>query len=382
MELSLVEISKSALIHNIKTFRKLVGKDVVLGVAVKADAYGHGMIECAKIFEKNARPNRYGRGVDYLCVNALFEAKELRKSGIKSPILIMGYTPLSDLDRVIKSKCDLVVYNKETVKALGKLDKEVNVHLKIETGNHRQGIDLKDLPEILVLLNRYKKIQVTGVSTHFANLEDRINHQYALYQLKEFKKAIRMIEEGGHAPHYRHCASTAAVILLPEAHFNFVRVGIGAYGLWPSDKTLKAAERAGIKVALKPALTWKTIVSQVKEVQKGSLIGYGCTYEMPKDGRIAVIPVGYYDGYVRALSSKGFVLIKGKKAPVVGRVCMNMIMVDITDIPDIKLEDEVVLIGRQGKNQITAEAVGEWSGTINYEVTTRTNEHVPRLVKS
>ncbi|MBU0578312.1 alanine racemase [Patescibacteria group bacterium] len=371
MELSWVEISKAALIHNIKTFRKLLGKDVVLGVAVKANAYGHGMIECAKIFEKN--------GADYLCVNALFEAEELRKAGLKSPILIMGYTPLSDLGRVIKLKCDLVVYNKETIKALGKVDKKVNVHLKIETGNHRQGIRLEDLPGILKLLDQCKKIQVAGISTHFANLEDRINHQYALYQLKEFKKAIRMIEEGGHAPRYRHCASTAAAILLPEAHFNFVRIGIGAYGLWPSEKTLNAAERAGINITLKPALTWKSIVSQVKEVKKGSLIGYGCTYEMPRNGRIAVIPVGYYDGYVRALSSKGFVLIKGEKAPVLGRICMNMIMVDITDIPDVKLEDEVVLIGRQGKNQITAEDIGEWSGTINYEVTTRIGERILRI---
>jgi len=373
MELSWVEISKSALAHNIKSFRKLIGKDKVLGVAVKANAYGHGLLECARIFLK--------AGADYLCVNAVFEAEELRKAGVKSPILIMGYTPLSDLKKVVQLKCDLVVYNEETIKALGKLGRKADVHLKIETGNHRQGIRLEDLPKISADLNRYKNINVAGISTHFANLEDRINHQYALYQLKEFKKAIRLIEEDGHAPHYRHTASTAATILLPEAHFNFVRVGIGAYGLWPSEKTKKAAKRAGLDIRLKPALTWKSIVAQIKEVKKGSLVGYGCTYEMPRNGRIAVIPVGYYDGYVRALSSRGQVLINGKKAPVIGRVCMNMIMVDVTDISDVKLEDEVVLIGRQGKEQITAEDIGEWSGTINYEVTTRIGERIPRLIK-
>ncbi len=368
MELSWVEISKSALTHNIKTFRKLIGKGKVLGVAVKANAYGHGMVEVAKVFLK--------AGADYLCVNAVFEAEELRKAGIKSPILIMGYTPLSDLKKVVQMKADLIVYNEETIKALGKLDKKVNVHLKIETGNHRQGITLDDLPKVSKDLKKYKKIQVAGISTHFANLEDRINHQYALYQLKQFKKAIHLIEADGHAPHFLHCASSAAAILLPEAHFNFVRIGIGAYGLWPSEKTEKAAARAGINITLKPALTWKSVVAQVKEVKKDSLIGYGCTYQMPKDGRIAVIPVGYYDGYVRALSGRASVIIRGKRAPVIGRVCMNLIMVNITHIPDVKLEDEVILLGKG----ITAEELGEWSKTINYEVTTRIGERILRSI--
>ena len=373
MELSWVEISKSALVHNLKTFRKLVGKDVVLAPAVKANAYGHGMIECAKIFEKN--------GADYLCVNAFFEAKALRKAGIKIPILIIGYTPLSDLKAVTQLGVELIVYNLETVKALGELGKKVKIHLKIETGNHRQGIGLRDLPAFTSLIKRHPHIQVVGISTHFANLEDRINQEYALYQLKQFNKAIHSLEKEGLAPRFRHCANTAATILLPEAYFNFVRTGIGNYGLWPSEKTELAAKRAGIKITLKPALTWKTVVAQIKEVKKGSLIGYGCTYKMPKNGRIAVLPVGYYDGFVRLLSNRGHVLIRGKKADVLGRVCMNMIMVDVSRIPDIKLEDEVVLIGKQGKERIIAEQIAELSQTINYEVTTRINERIPRIFK-
>lgn len=367
MELTTVEINKSALSHNIRTFRKLVGKDKVLGVAIKANAYGHGLVGCAKEFLK--------AGADYLCVNAVFEAEKLRKAGIKSPILIMGYTPLSDLKKIAQLKADLIIYNEETIKVLGKLDKKVNVHLKIETGNHRQGIKLEDLPKISADLKKYKNIQVAGISTHFANLEDRINHQYALYQLKQFKKAIHLIESDGHAPRFLHCASSAAAILLPEAHFNFVRVGIGAYGLWPSEKTKMAAKRAGINITLKPALTWKSVIAQVKDVKKNSLVGYGCTYQMPKDGRIAVIPVGYYDGYVRALSGRGEVLIRGKRAPVIGRVCMNLIMINVTDIPNVKLEDEVVLLGKG----ISSEELGKWSRTINYEVTTRIGEGIKRL---
>ena len=370
MELTWVEISKEALTSNIKAFRRLVGRDVQLGVAVKGNAYGHGLIESSKVILK--------AGADYLCINALYEAKALRNAGITTPILLIGYTPLSDLKQALQLKCELTVYNIETLQALGKLKKPARCHLKIETGNHRQGVRPEDLPKVLAEFKKHPTLKMAGLSTHFANLEDRINHKYALYQLKEFRKAYRTLEEKGHAPHYRHCANTAAAILLPEAHFNFVRVGIGAYGLWPSDKTLKAAAHAGIDLALTPALTWKTVVAQVKEVNQGALVGYGCSYEMPRAGRLAVLPVGYYDGYVRLLSNKGQVLIRGKRAPVIGRVCMNMIMVDITHIPGVSLEDEVVLIGRQGDEEITAEKVAELSQTINYEVTTRINERISR----
>ncbi len=370
MDLTWVEISREALASNIKTFRKLVGKDIQLAPAVKANAYGHGLVKTSKVLLK--------AGADFLCVNALYEAEALRKAGIKAPILLIGYTALDDLKKAVSLKCDLTVYNLETIRALGKLGKPANLHLKIETGNHRQGIKLEDLPKVLAEFRKHKNLRIEGLSTHFANLEDRINHKYALYQLKEFKKAYRMLEEDGHAPRYRHCANTAAAILLPEAHFNFVRVGIGSYGLWPSEKTLRAAEHAGIDIELSPALSWKTVVAQVKEVERGALIGYGCTYEMSQKGRIAVLPVGYYDGYVRLLSSKGHVLIRGKKAPVIGRVCMNMIMVDISKIPEAKLEDEVVLIGSQGKERVSAEDLASLSSTINYEVTTRINERIPR----
>ena len=372
MNLSFVEINKGALISNLKSFRRLIGCERVLAVAVKANAYGHGLIECSKIFSEN--------GADYLCVNAVFEAEEIRSAGITTPILIIGYTPLSDLEKAIKLKCELIVYNIETIKNLIKLDKKVDVHLKIETGNHRQGIYLKEIPEILKILKKSKKINLKGASTHFANIEDRINHEYALTQIKVFNKAVELIEESGFPLKYKHCANSAATMILPESHFNFARVGIGAYGLWPSDKTKQSAEKHNKKITLKPVMSWKTIVSQVKDVKKDSLVGYGCTYKMPRNGQIAIIPVGYYDGFVRAVSNKGYVLIKGQKAPVIGRVCMNIIMVDITDIPGVKIEDEVVLIGKQSKNQITAEDMGEWSNTINYEVVTRINERILRIV--
>ncbi len=372
MVLSWIEISKKALIHNLESFRKLVGSNVVLAPTIKANAYGHGLVECGTVFAEH--------GAEYLCVNALYEAETLRKAGIKTPILILGYTPLSDLGEIVQLKAETVVYNLETLRALATLDKPVGVHLKIETGNHRQGIDPERLSEFVSLLKKHPRLELKGVSTHFANLEDRTDTHYAHFQLKKFEEAIRLLELQGMAPHYRHCAATAGIVALPEAHFNFVRLGIGSYGLWPSTSTEAAAAKAALGVRLEPALTWKTIVAQVKPVKKGALIGYGCTHEMQHDGTIAVLPVGYYDGFVRSLGNKGFVLIRGKRAPVVGRVCMNMIMVDVSHIPDIKLEDEVILIGAQGGERITAEEMGELSGTIHYEVTTRINERIPRIL--
>lgn len=376
MDLSWIEISEKALAHNLKVFRNLVGKDVVLAPAIKANAYGHGLVECGRIFETN--------GADYLCVNALFEASELRKAGIKIPILVIGYTPLSDLaESTALSDVELIVYNLETIWKLEDFKNlRFKIHLKIETGNHRQGIQPEDLKAFVDILKKSKHIELIGVSTHFANLEDRIDHHYALRQLEAFEKAVSFLEQEGLGPLYRHCSNTAATILLPEARFNFVRVGIGVYGLWPSEKTRIAAERNQIRIELEPVMTWKTVVAQVKDVKKGDFIGYGCSYEMPNNGRIAVLPVGYYDGFVRLLSNRGQVLIRGKRCPVVGRVCMNMIMVDVSDIPEIHLEDEAVLLGKQGNEEITAEIIGNLSQTINYEVTTRINEKITRLIRN
>lgn len=373
MNLTWVEISKSALIHNLQTFRKLVGPNVVLAPAIKANAYGHGLVECGTVFAEH--------GADYLCVNALYEAEALRKAGIKIPLLIIGYTPLSDLGEIVRLKAETIVYNVETLHALAALDKPVGIHLKIETGNHRQGIEAEHLPEFVALLKKHPKLELKGVSTHFANLEDRADQHYARFQLKKFEEAIHVLEHHGMAPHFRHCAATAGIVALPEAHFNFVRLGIGSYGLWPSPNTQTAALQSQLDVRLEPALTWKTIVAQVKTVKKGSFIGYGCTHEMKQDGKIAVLPIGYYDGFVRALGNRGAALIHGQCAPVIGRVCMNMIMVDVSHIPHAKLEDEVVLIGAQGKERITAEEMGDLSNTIHYEVTTRINERIPRILK-
>lgn len=371
MYLNWVEISKAALAHNAQVFRKQLGSNVIFAAAVKGNAYGHGMIECVKVFLEN--------GADFLCVNALFEAQKLRKAGIQAPILIIGYVPLADLHTAVALGFHLVVYNSETIEYLARLKQVSKIHLKIETGNHRQGIELNDLQKMLTLIKKYPQVQIVGASTHFANIEDRLNHDYALEQLRLFGQALEMIEKSGIELSYKHCANSAATLIFPESHFNFARPGVGLYGFWPSEKTRLSAERQGLNIELKPALTWKTRIIQIKDVKKGALISYGCTYEMPHKGRIAVLPTGYYDGYPRLLGNKARVLINGQYAPVVGRICMNMFMVDVTDIDGVKLEQEVVLLGKQGKNQVSAEELADWSQTINYEVTTRINERIPRI---
>jgi alanine racemase len=206
-------------------------------------------------------------------------------------------------------------------------------------------------------------------------------HHFAEYQLRNFGEAVRRLEEAGLQVPIKHTACTAAAILFPKTFFNMARVGIGLYGLWPSKETKISALQAGIDLnALDPVLSWKTRIAQVKTVKSGEAIGYGCTDVATQDIRLAVLPVGYYDGYDRKLSSTGYVLIHGRRAPVLGRVCMNMIMVDVTNIPQACLEDEVVLLGRQGENEISAETLAGKVGTINYEIVTRINPLLPRLV--
>jgi len=374
--LTWVEISRSNLTHNIKTFRELVGKDRVLCTAVKANAYGHGLVECAHVMAE--------AGADWLGVNALFEAVILRESGIKIPVYIMGYVALDEISTAVENGFHFVVYNVETLHELAlitrKLQKPALTHLKVETGIHRQGVLDDELNEILELYHNNSFIQMEGISAHFANIEDTTDHSYAELQLQNFQKIIDKIHEQGFKPKYIHTANTAATILFPKTHFTMVRTGVGNYGLWPSNETHVSALKEGKNILLKPVMTWKTHVAQVKKVPANSYIGYGCTYKTGRDSVIAVLPIGYYDGYDRALSNNAHVLIGGKRASVRGRVCMNMIMVDVTDIPDVKIEDEAVLLGRQGEEEVSAEQMAEWVGTINYEITTRINEKIVRKV--
>ncbi|MFA5821102.1 MAG: alanine racemase [Candidatus Gracilibacteria bacterium] len=360
--LTWVEIKKSALENNIRQFRKLVGNEVILCPCVKANAYGHGLVEASKIFLES--------GADWLAVNALYEARALRKADVEAPIYVLGYVALEDLEEAVDLNLRLVVYNRETVEKLGKIGKKVKVHLKAETGNNRQGLGGDELVNFAKFIKTFKNIEIEGLSTHFANIEDTTDHSYAEKQLREFLDLDQRLKDAGIEIKIRHCANSAATILFSETRFEMVRMGLACYGMWPSE------EVKNDNLKLEPAFCWKSKIAQIKEIAAGEFVGYGCTFKTERKTKLAIVPIGYYDGYDRGVSGKAHVLVHGKKAPVRGRVCMNIIMVDVTDIPEAGLEDEVILIG----GEVTAEMFAKWAETINYEVTTRVNERIPRIV--
>jgi len=372
-----IEIDKSALVSNISQFRRLVGEKTKLLAVVKANAYGHGLGLVSQIALE--------AGVDWLGVNSVEEGVFLRRQEVKCPILILGYTPLNKLHEAVSNQLHLTVYNFETLDKLARvcqnLQQKAYLNLKIETGTYRQGIRAEDLLPFTEKANRYPQLVLEGISSHFANIEDTTDHSYAQQQLENFRSILNFLERHKVNIPLKHMSCTAAAILFPETYFKLVRIGIGMYGLWPSRETyLSSLLKHKNLLKLKPVLSWKARVAQIKKVPKDSFIGYGCTYRTNRLTELAVLPVGYYDGYRRHLSNSGYVLIKGQRAPVRGRVAMNFIIVDITDIAGVRLEEEAVLIGQSGQETITADYLASLMGTINYEVVTSIGAHLPRLV--
>ncbi len=374
-----IEISKEALTENVRVFREYLSETAKdphstlhvprIMAVVKSNAYGHGSVGVAQTVESD---------VDWFGVDSVDEGITLREAGIKKPILILGYTLKDRLKDVAAHDLSMVVYNLDVVEALAKLNAPVNVHIKIETGTERQGVEGEKLRVLVKAISQVANIEVEGVYTHFANVEE--DDAFPKEQLQRFNDALEILKEEGVEPKLRHAACTAAGFLLPEASFDLVRLGISLYGLWSSKYTKDNILRRTNGVGLAPALTWKTVVAQVKSVKKGAGVSYDLTEKVERDSKIAVIPVGYWDGYDRTLSKKGHVLIKGARCKVIGRVCMNMFMVDVTDVGEISPEEEVVLLGRQGDEEITAEELAEIVGTINYEIVTRINPLIPRIL--
>ncbi len=374
-----IEINSTALTHNVHQFRRLIGKNRKLLATVKANAYGHGLPEVAAIALR--------AGADWLGVHSIEEGVFLRKKKVDCPILVLGYVSLDDLDRAVKHDLRLTVYNPETIERLIELSPhrggKIRLHLKVETGTHRQGILEEDILSFVAKIQEHPDLILEGMSSHFANIEDTTDHSYARRQLDKFKSISQSLEQQGIEVPIKHIACTAATILFPETYFNMIRIGIGMYGLWPSKETyLSCILQNREPIRLRPVLAWKTRIAQIKVIPKGSYVGYGCTFRTTRETRLAVLPIGYFDGYSRNFSNVAFVLIKGQRAPVRGRVAMDFIMTDVTDIPDVKIEDEVVLIGEDEGERITADDLAVLAGTINYEIVARLNPLIPRIVVS
>jgi len=369
-----VELDSKAPNNNLNELRLCANKDILTCAVLKSNAYGHGAQQIAKLLP----------AADWFAVNSLEEAQELRACGETRPVLVMGHVPIDRLAEAAQADLRLTVYNTETIEALSRLDlvkKPVHVHLKIETGTGRQGVMPGKVRDFVIEITGKPGIILDGVTTHFANIEDTLNHEYAVRQLLVFNEALGTIREQGVEPPVIHTACTAAVILFPETHFTMLRCGIGLYGLWPSRETYLSTIMGKRRVPdLKPVLTWKTKIVQIKTLPEGSNIGYGCTYKTTRETVLGVLPVGYADGYPRALGNTAHVLVNEKRAPVIGRICMNHTMIDITDIPGARLENEVVLLGNWGKETIAAEAIAGWAGTINYDIMTRISPFLERRV--
>jgi len=371
-DLTWIEISKSKLRHNIQTIRSLIGPKVLLAACVKANAYGHGIKETAKLMIQY--------GVDWLAVNSIEEAEILRQSGITKPIIVMGYVQRSDLEKVAILDLRIFISDFSTAESLSqvaqKTNKQIPVHIKVDTGMSRLGVLDTKAKDLIIKIKQLKGIKAEGLVTHFATADDFDNREGFKEQFHRFQLLLQELKkENIHIP-LVHCANSSAVLLYPETYFDMVRPGLALYGYYDNEEIKKYCQQKGVN--LSPILSLKTKVALVKKIPPGRGVSYNFLFRTSKTMKVAVIPIGYYDGIDTRLTNKGFVLIRGKRARILGRVCMNMLIVDVDNISNVHKEDEVVVIGEQGKEKITADEIAELTGMINYEVLTRLRENIPR----
>ncbi|MEC0213242.1 alanine racemase [Paenibacillus ehimensis] len=363
-----VEISLDALRHNLGEFRRVLPQHVRMMAVVKADAYGHGAVEvCREALQC---------GVEYIAVAFLDEGLELRQAGITAPILVLGYTPPEGLETAWANEITLNIYTHELLdewERLGAKERPLNIHIKIDSGMNRLG--LTDAEEAITLIERAMRtpgIRVEGLFTHFA-CADETDKGYTLEQYGRFKRIVDYFTQKGIQFPYVHAGNSAAGIDTPDLSFNMVRLGIGMYGLYPSEEVNRQ------QIDLRPVLSIKSSVVMVKRVPEGSGISYGIVYRTQGEETIATLPIGYADGFSRMLTGKAHVLIRGRRVPVVGRICMDQCMLNVSELPDIQMGEEVVILGSQGEDRITAEEHAAWLGTINYEVVCMISHRVPRV---
>ena len=365
-----VEIDLSAIANNTRQIQLLVGSGVRILASLKADAYGHGALKVARTVLHN--------GASMLGVATVSEAAPLREAGIHAPMLVFGYVPHWQMREAVRQDLTITLYSIESAQALSRaaqaLKQTVKVHVKVDTGMGRLGIRAERIAKVLELLHEISdlpRLELEGIFTHFA-MADTQDQTHARMQLTRFQDVLQFIEEKHIRPPLVHAANSAAILSLPESHFDMVRPGIALYGLDPSSEVRLPSE-------FRPALSFKTQVAQVKVIPEGESISYGCTYTTDRSTRIAILPVGYADGFRRAPTNWGSVLVHGQEAPLLGRVCMDQCMIDVSHIPQVRVGDEVVLIGRQEEASLTAEQVAQRLGTINYEVVSEILARVPRV---
>jgi alanine racemase len=380
LPLSYIELSKTNLIHNIKQFKNLAKKGTKFSVAIKGNAYGHGQNEIAKILEPY---------VDYFQVNSVKELELLRKVSRKK-VLLLGYVQKNNLEKVIRLGCIISPFSLEQLSAISTIAKKVGViqevHIPVDAYLGREGFLVDELSDLFEKIKKYDhaerragNIKVSGIYAHFANIEDTRDFSHAQKQIDEYKRALKLAKDFGFKNLETHISATSGLLVYEKnlGINSIIRLGIGVYGMWPSPDIKKMYEN---KIELKPVLSWKTKIAQIKTLPTGNTVGYGLTYTTKEETKIAIIPQGYADGFYRDFSNKGEVLIGGVRCKVIGRVSMNMFAVNVSHLSKVKIEDEVVILGRQNKREILAEELALKFGTINYEITTRISSLLPRIV--
>ena len=367
-----IEINRANLLHNLKVFKEISKKKSIF--VVKANAYGHGLSEIIEISKELPY-------VDYYAVDSIAEALLIKSRQQKKPVLILGWSDRAELTELIANGFETVIPSIEQLRLTREITKKLKrkalIHLKIETGTNRLGLEPG---KVIQILSNFPdpQLELKGIYSHFANIEDTTDPTFAKEQLALYNQVLR------HAPAgkiLRHFSSSASSLLFPKTFFDIVRVGISAYGYWPSKQTHALyLEKNQKQVFFKPVLSWFAKVAQIKQIKKGSAIGYGLTYRTYDKVKIIVVPVGYYDGYDRKLSNISQVLVNGVKAPIRGRICMDMFMVDISHIKNVKIGDRVTILGEEHRERINADMLAEWAGTINYEILARINPLIPRVI--
>jgi len=364
------EIDLDALAHNLGVIRNQVGPETKIMAAVKANAYGHGAPECARRLE--------AEGVDWFGVALPEEGIELRKSGISRPILCLGGFWRGQESACLQYQLTPVVDRLDETEALDRAAHDAgikaNVHLKIDTGMGRLGVRSEKISQFCEGLQRLANIRVDGLMTHLAAADDQALDEFTTNQLRRFEEGVRVCRDHGIDPVYVHAANSAATFAFSQGVGNMVRPGGSLYG-FVRDVFPANIERP----ALKPVMSVHSRITLLKRVGPGEKLGYGCTFETKRESLIGTIPIGYDDGYRRLLSNRGQMIVRGHFAPVVGRISMDMTLIDVTDVPNVTIDDYVTLLGSEGEVQITAEDLGELAGTISYEITCGISNRVPRI---
>ncbi len=369
-----------AVAGNVTALRGITDRNARLMAVVKADAYGHGSVEISKTALAN--------GADALGVARIEEGRVLRKAGILAPILVFGYIPKTDLHDLIEYDITATAYSVENARdmseAATELGRNIRVHVKVDTGMGRLGYlpDAKQYPaergerldtivDDIVSIDKMSGLCLEGIYTHFATA-DNSDKRFANEQFNLFKNLLSRLKKTGLEIPLKHAANSGAIIDMPETHLDMVRAGISIYGLYPSGDTDRR------HISLLPAMTLKTGIIHLKKVPANFKVSYGCTYETQSPTVIATVPVGYADGYSRQLSNRGQMLVSGRRAPVVGRVCMDLTMLDVGHIPEVSLYDEVVVFGKQGDASLSVDEIADSLSTINYEIVTSVSERIHR----